>query len=73
MIFRKITDKDKRLWDHRKQPYIKLAKEYVQNEMQRRNIKLFLLLPRSLKLNGGVERTHRTHTEENQRKEVVCH
>ena len=33
-------------------------------ECQRRGIKLFTLLPRSPKLNGGVERTHRTHTEE---------
>lgn len=29
-----------------------------------RNIKLFVLPPRSPKLNGGVERAHRTHTEE---------
>ena len=31
---------------------------------QRRDIKLFVLPPRSPKLNGGVERAHRTHTEE---------
>jgi len=31
---------------------------------QRRGIKLFILPPRSPKLNGGVERAHRTHTEE---------
>ncbi|MBA7476602.1 hypothetical protein ES704_03193 [subsurface metagenome] len=33
-------------------------------ECQRRGIKLFTLPPRSPKLNGGVERAHRTHTEE---------
>lgn len=31
---------------------------------QKRDIKLFALPPRSPKLNGGVERAHRTHTEE---------
>jgi transposase InsO family protein len=31
---------------------------------QRRGLKLFVLPPRSPKLNGGVERAHRTHTEE---------
>ncbi len=31
---------------------------------KRRGIKLFVLPPRSPKLNGGVERAHRTHTEE---------
>jgi len=31
---------------------------------QRRGIRLFVLPPRSPKLNGGVERAHRTHTEE---------
>ena len=31
---------------------------------QSRGIKLFVLPPRSPKLNGGVERAHRTHTEE---------
>ena len=31
---------------------------------QKREIKLFVLPPRSPKLNGGVERAHRTHTEE---------
>jgi transposase InsO family protein len=31
---------------------------------QRRGIQLFVLPPRSPKLNGGVERAHRTHTEE---------
>jgi transposase InsO family protein len=35
-----------------------------EEECQRRNIKLFLLPPRSPKLNGCVERAHRTHTEE---------
>ena len=35
-----------------------------EEECQRRNIKLFVLPPRSPKLNGGVERAHRTHTEE---------
>ena len=33
-------------------------------ECQRRGIRLFVLPPRSPKLNGGVERAHRTHTEE---------
>jgi len=33
-------------------------------ECQRRGIKLFVLPPRSPRLNGGVERAHRTHTEE---------
>lgn len=33
-------------------------------ECQKRHIKLFVLPPRSPKLNGGVERAHRTHTEE---------
>jgi transposase InsO family protein len=31
---------------------------------QRRGIRLFVLPPRSPKLHGGVERAHRTHTEE---------
>jgi putative transposase len=31
---------------------------------QQRGIKLFVLPPRSPKLNGCVERAHRTHTEE---------
>ena len=31
---------------------------------QRRGIKLLVLPPRSPKLNGAVERAHRTHTEE---------
>ena len=35
-----------------------------EEECQRRNIKLFVLPPRSPKLNGYVERAHRTHTEE---------
>jgi len=35
-----------------------------EEECQRRGIKLFVLPPRSLKLNGGVERAHRTHSEE---------
>jgi len=34
-----------------------------EEECQRRGIKLFVLPPRSPKLNGGVERAHRTHTE----------
>ncbi len=33
-------------------------------ECERQGIKLFVLPPRSPKLNGGVERAHRTHTEE---------
>jgi putative transposase len=35
-----------------------------EEECQKRNIKLFVLPPRSPKLNGCVERAHRTHTEE---------
>lgn len=35
-----------------------------ETECQRRGMKLFVLPPRSPKLNGGVERAHRTHTEE---------
>ena len=35
-----------------------------EEECQRRGIKLFVLPPRSPKLNGRVERAHRTHTEE---------
>jgi len=35
-----------------------------EEECHRRNIKLFVLPPRSPKLNGHVERAHRTHTEE---------
>jgi transposase InsO family protein len=35
-----------------------------EEECQRRNIKLFVLPPRSPKLNGCVERAQRTHTEE---------
>jgi len=35
-----------------------------ERECQRRGIKLFVLPPRSPKLNGGVERANRTHTEE---------
>ena len=35
-----------------------------EEECCRRNIRLFLLPPRSPKLNGCVERAHRTHTEE---------
>jgi putative transposase len=33
-------------------------------ECQKRGIQLFVLPPRSPKLNGGVERANRTHTEE---------
>ena len=35
-----------------------------EEECQRRGIRLFVLPPRSPKLNGHVERAHRTHTEE---------
>jgi len=35
-----------------------------EEECRRRNIKLFILPPRSPKLNGGVERAHFTHTAE---------
>src|SRR4030065_1186444 len=35
-----------------------------EQECQRRGLKLFILPPRSPKLNGGVERANRTHTEE---------
>jgi putative transposase len=35
-----------------------------EDECQRRGISLFVLPPRSPKLNGGVERANRTHTEE---------
>ena len=35
-----------------------------EEECYRRGIKLFVLPPRSPKLNGGVERAHRTHSEE---------
>ena len=35
-----------------------------EQECQERGIRLFVLPPRSPKLNGGVERAHRTHTEE---------
>jgi transposase InsO family protein len=35
-----------------------------EEECRRRNIQLFVLPPRSPKLNGCVERAHRTHTEE---------
>jgi len=35
-----------------------------EKECQSRGIRLFVLPPRSPKLNGGVERAHRTHTEE---------
>ncbi len=35
-----------------------------EEECQKRNFKLFVLPPRSPKLNGGVERANRTHTEE---------
>jgi len=39
--------------------------ESIFEEMcRRRGIRLFVLPPRSPKLNGGVERAHRTHTEE---------
>lgn len=35
-----------------------------EQECKRRGIRLFVLPPKSPKLNGGVERAHRTHTEE---------
>lgn len=35
-----------------------------EKECQQRGIRMFVLPPRSPKLNGGVERAHRTHTEE---------
>jgi putative transposase len=35
-----------------------------EEECRKRNIRLFVLPPRSPKLNGHVERAHRTHTEE---------
>ena len=35
-----------------------------EKECQKQGIKLFVLPPRSPKLNGAVERAHRTHTEE---------
>ena len=35
-----------------------------EEECQKRGIRLFVLPPRSPKLNGSVERAHRTHTEE---------
>ena len=35
-----------------------------EQELKRRNIRLFILPPRSPKLNGYVERAYRTHTEE---------
>jgi putative transposase len=35
-----------------------------EEKCRQQNIKLFVLPPRSPKLNGGVERAHRTHTEE---------
>ncbi|MFC1989837.1 hypothetical protein ACFLVW_04685 [Chloroflexota bacterium] len=35
-----------------------------EEECQKRGIRLFALPPRSPKLNGGVERVHRIHTEE---------
>ncbi len=35
-----------------------------EEECQKRGINLFVLPPRSPKLNGGVERAHRTHSEE---------
>jgi putative transposase len=38
--------------------------DIFEEECQRRGIILFVLPPRSPKLNGGVERAHRTHTEE---------
>jgi len=37
---------------------------FFEEECQKRGIKLFVLPPYSPKLNGGVERANRTHTEE---------
>jgi len=37
---------------------------HFEEECQRRGIRLFVLPPKSPKLNGRVERAHRTHTEE---------
>lgn len=39
-------------------------KAIFEEECQRCGIRLFVLPPRSPKLNGGVERAHRTHTED---------
>ncbi len=39
-------------------------KAFFELACQQRQIQLFILPPRSPKLNGGVERAHRTHTEE---------
>jgi len=39
-------------------------KAVFEEECLRRDIKLFVLPPRSPKLNGCVERAHRAHTEE---------
>jgi putative transposase len=36
----------------------------TEEECQRLGIRLFVLPPKSPKLNGSVERAHRTHTEE---------
>jgi transposase InsO family protein len=38
--------------------------DFFEEECQRRGVKLFVLPPRSPKLNGHVERAQRTHTEE---------
>jgi len=51
-----------------------------ERECQKKGIKLFVLPPRSSKLNGHVERAQRVHTEEflegyqqSQGREVMCH
>ncbi len=41
-----------------------------EEECQKRGIKLIVLPPRSPKLNGGVERAHRTHTESFLKKDI---
>ncbi|MCD6453191.1 MAG: hypothetical protein J7K77_02775 [Dehalococcoidales bacterium] len=41
-----------------------VREDAFEEECQRRGIKLFVLPPRSPKLNGHVERAQRTHTEE---------
>jgi len=44
--------------------FILNAIDEFETECQRRGIRLFVLPPRSPKLNGSVERAQRTHTEE---------
>jgi len=40
------------------------VKQYFEEACREKEIKLFVLPPRSPKLNGYVERAHRTHLEE---------